>query len=77
MVEAGGAVSSLAVDIDGTSNKFDIQGSHATFDLTEQGAASNLASDMIDDPVDGAFVKNASSDAATRASSRPAARSRT
>ena len=56
---SGGDPASLVAEISGSSTHFDIQGSTASFDLTSQGQASNLSSDMLDDPVDGAFVKNA------------------
>lgn len=48
----------LEADITGSSNMFQIQGSHSSFDLTAEGLASGLTSDMLNDPVDGAFVKN-------------------
>lgn len=56
---SNGDPAALQAEITGTSTHFNIQGSQATFDLTAQGQASNLASDKLNDPVDGAFVKNA------------------
>jgi hypothetical protein len=48
----------LEVDISGTSNRYTIQGSHASLDLSSEGQASNLQSDMLNDPIDGGLVKN-------------------
>lgn len=49
----------LEADISGTSNRYVIEGSHAAFDLTSYGQASNLQSDNLDHPIDGGLVKNA------------------
>jgi hypothetical protein len=58
VAEDPGDPSGLAVDISGESNKFEPGDAHATFDLDGDGAVSNLQSDKLDDPVDGAAVKN-------------------
>ncbi len=51
--------SSMEVSVSGESTAFEFGYSEASFDLGSNGQASNLDSDNLNHPVDGAFVKNA------------------
>lgn len=57
--QTAGDPANLSMDVSGSSNQVTVGNSTGSFDLGAYGEPSNLQSPQLNDPVNGAFVKNA------------------